>query len=148
MRIVVDADSIPNRIEIEQIAKKYNVKCILIFDDTHEIKSDYSKCIIVSKGYQSADMVLANEVDNEDIVVSNDYGVGAIALSKNCQVIQSSGLIVTNDNIDSLMGIRHLHTKIRKQNKRRKGMKKRTDEEIKLFLTNLENLVVEHKNNS
>ena len=49
-----------------------------------------------------------------DIVVSQDYGVAAMALGKNAYAIHQSGKWYTNENIDQMLMERHLNKKARR----------------------------------
>lgn len=129
MRIIVDADATPGISLIEQVAINYELPCILIADDTHVLKSDYSEIVTVSKGAQSVDMYLVNMLESNDIVISQDYGVAVIGLSKHCHVINTKGNLYTDENIDSLLASRHLSGKLRRQGHHTKGPKKRTKED-------------------
>lgn len=141
MRIIVDADAMPGIKIIEEVAQKYGVKCILISDTTHNLTSDYSEIITVDKGFQSVDMYLVNIIKENDIVISQDYGVATIALARKCLVVNPKGLLYTDDNIDMMMATRHIATKMRKQNHHLKGPKKRTKEDDERLRKTLESLV-------
>lgn len=93
MRIIIDGDACPGISIIERIAKKYSLQVILYCDINHFIRSDYSDVRIVDSGFQSADMYIMNETKENDIVVSQDYGVAAICLSKKASVINPKGYI-------------------------------------------------------
>lgn len=49
-----------------------------------------------------------------DVVVSQDYGVAAMALGKGAYAIHQSGKWYTNDNIDQMLMERHLNKKARR----------------------------------
>ena len=129
MRIIVDADATPSINLIEKLASNDQVPCILIADDTHDLTSTYSEVITVSKGFQSVDMYLVNIIKEHDIVITQDYGLATIALSKNCYVIHPKGTIYTNDNIDIMLATRHLNAKKMQQKKHLKGPKKRNKDD-------------------
>lgn len=138
MRIIVDADATPGISLIEMVAQKYQIPCILISDDTHILKSEYSDIITVTKGFQSVDIYLVNMIEKGDIVVTQDYGVACVAISKKIQVVNPKGEIYSENNIDLLMTQRHIHSKLRHQKKHIKGPKKRTkidDERLVQSLT-------------
>ena len=65
------------------------------------------------------------------LVVTQDYGVAALALGKGAYCIHQSGKIFTNDNIDGLLMDRHLAKKLRmsKSKHHLKGPKKRTKDD-------------------
>ena len=143
MRILIDADAAPSILQLETLAKKYQIPCILIADDTHELTSDYSEIIIVSKGFQSVDMCLANKVEKNDIVITQDYGLAVLALAKKGYVVHPKGMVYTEQNIDYMLQTRHQNAKKMKQKKHLKGPKKRTKEDEERLLENVEKRIQE-----
>lgn len=131
MKIYVDADAMPSIDIIEDTARQYQIPCVFVSDDSHQLTSSYSTIITVSKGYQSVDMWLINHLQNGDIVMTQDYGVAVLALTNFAKVMNPKGMIYTNDNIDTLLEQRHQNQKLIRQKKYLKGPKKRTiqDEE-------------------
>ncbi|MCG8401890.1 MAG: DUF188 domain-containing protein, partial [Firmicutes bacterium] len=80
MRILVDADACPVKEIILKIAKQNNIPVIMAVDTSHEIHDDYSKVITVDKARDSVDIALINLIKPGDLVVTQDYGVAAMAL--------------------------------------------------------------------
>ena len=88
MHIYVDADACPVIRIVENIAKKYNIETTLICDTNHVLTSDYSDVVTVSAGADAVDFKLVNLCTRDDIVVTQDYGVAAMALSKPHQMFR------------------------------------------------------------
>lgn len=107
MQIYVDADACPVVGIVEYLARENNIDCTLLCDTNHVITSDYSKVEVISPGPDAVDFALINRCQKGDIVVTQDYGVAALALSKGAQAIHQSGMLYTNDNIDSLLMSRY-----------------------------------------
>ncbi len=143
MRIIVDADACPSLHLIEDVATKYNTELILYTDVNHNIKSDVGKVIVVDQGYQNVDIYISNIVSNNDIVITADYGLALICLSKDALVIHPKGTIYNNNNIDIMMFERYLSSQIRKQTKKNKGPKKRTSDDDNLLVKNLAKMLSE-----
>ena len=143
MKIYVDADACPVVKQTEKIAKKYNVQVVLICDTNHILNSDYSDVIIADAGADSVDIVLVNKCSKGDIVVSQDYGVAAMALGKGAYPIHQSGKWYTNENIDSMLMQRHISKAMRRSKSKVhiKGPKKRTEEDNERYEQSLEKLV-------
>ena len=137
MKIIIDGDACPGISIIEKVAKLYKIPVIIFCDINHFIQSDYSIVRIVDNGFQNVDMYVVNETKSNDIVISQDYGVAAICLSKNAAVINPKGYIYNNDNIDRLLEERHIHQKIRKGGGRTSNPKKRTVEDDNRLEKNL-----------
>ena len=55
------------------------------------LSSDYSEVIVVGAGSDAVDYKLISICHKGDIVVSQDYGVSAMALGKNAYAIHQSG---------------------------------------------------------
>lgn len=144
MRIIIDGDACPGISIIEKIAKKYELQVIIYCDINHFIQSDYSDVRIVDSGFQSADMYIMNETKENDIVVSQDYGVAAICLSKKAGVINPKGYIYTEKNIDRMLEERHISQQIRKAGGRTSGPKKRNKEDDLRLEKNLVKIIEEN----
>ena len=115
MRIYVDADACPVVYMVEQVAKQYNIPVTILCDTNHVLSSDYSDVKVIGAGVDAVDFALISmlEKDANDIVVTQDYGVAAMALGKNAFAIHQSGKWYTNDNIDMMLMERHLSKKAR-----------------------------------
>ena len=135
MQIFVDADACPVVHVVEKAAKKYGVAVKLLCDTNHILNSEYSEIIVVGAGADAVDY-------KGDIVVSQDYGVAAMALGKGAYAIHQSGKWYTNDNIDRMLMERHLNKKARRSSKCRiKGPRKRTEEDNEIFEESLEKMI-------
>lgn len=141
--IYVDADACPVVPIVEEIAQKYGVPVTLLCDTNHVLSSDYSDVKIIGAGADAVDYALIRLCHAGDIVVSQDYGVAAMALGKKAYAIHQSGRWYTNQNIDTMLMERHLSKKERRGNSRHhlKGPKKRTAEDDVRFKENFEKMV-------
>ncbi|MEN6314719.1 MAG: YaiI/YqxD family protein [Clostridiaceae bacterium] len=129
MQILVDADACPVKEIVVKIAKQYKLPVTMLIDTSHELNDGYSTVITVDKARDSVDIALINLVKSGDIVVTQDYGVAALALGKKAKVINQNGLIYNDGNIDKLLFERHLGQKIRRAGGRTANVKRRTDED-------------------
>ena len=109
MQIFIDADACPVIRIAEQIAKQHNIPVTLLCDTNHVLTSDYSEVKIIGAGADAVDFALINLCKRSDIVVTQDYGVAAMALGKGAYAIHQSGKWYTNDNIDQMLMERHLN---------------------------------------
>ena len=106
--------------------------------------SEYSEVIVVGEGADAVDYKLISICQKGDIVVSQDYGVAAMALGKGAYVIHQSGKWYTNDNIDQMLMERHLNKKARRSSHKNhlKGPRKRTEEDDVRFAQSFERLIL------
>ncbi len=144
MTVYVDADACPVIKQAEKIAKKYNLKTVLLCDTNHTLISDYSETVIVGAGADAVDFALINRCNKGDIVITQDYGVGAMALGKKAYAIHQNGMWYTNKNIDILLSERFIKKKARMSSSKHhiKGPKKRTLEDNLRFEESFEKLIL------
>ena len=143
MKIFVDADACPVVDIVEDIATKYNIPVTLLCDTNHVLTSDYSEVIVVGAGADAVDYKLISICHRGDIVVTQDYGVAAMALGKGAFAIHQSGKWYTNENIDQMLMERQLNKKARRASSRNhiKGPRKRTEEDDQRFAESFEKLL-------
>ena len=144
MRVFIDADACPVVSIVENISKKYNIPVTLLCDTNHVLTSEYSEVIVVGAGADAVDYKLISICHRGDIVVSQDYGVAAMALGKGAFAIHQSGKWYTNDNIDQMLMERHLNKKARRSSHKNhiKGPKKRTEEDDVRFAQSFEKMLM------
>ena len=82
MQIFVDADACPVVGIVEKVAKEHSISVTLLCDTNHVLSSDYSEVIVVGAGADAVDYKLISICHRGDIVVSQDYGVAAMAPGK------------------------------------------------------------------
>lgn len=143
MQIFVDADACPVVGIVEEIAKKYSIPATLLCDTNHVLYSDYSEVIVVGAGADAVDYKLISICHKGDVIVSQDYGVAAMALGKGAYAIHQSGKWYTNENIDQMLMERHLNKKARRSSHKNhmKGPRKRTEEDDVRFAQSFEKLI-------
>ncbi len=133
MKILIDADGCPV-VDITVAAAKQNkLECIIISDTAHVFEKEGAQTLTVSKGADSVDFALVNLVHKGDIVVTQDYGLAAMCLSRQAIPLNQDGMLYTGENIDALLCSRHNAKKIRNAGGRLKGNAKRTAQQDILF---------------
>ena len=141
-KIIVDADSCPFSEEIITIAQKYDTELIFVFSTSHI--SEYPltiKTVLVDNQKEAADIAIANLVCSGDLVVTQDYGLASMVLARSGQILLTSGMIVTEENIEQLLYFRHQSAKNRKKRVRVKGPRKLTKEDRLFFIGQFEKIL-------
>jgi uncharacterized protein YaiI (UPF0178 family) len=148
LKIYVDADACPVVKIVEQVAKENNIPVTLLCDTNHVMDSDYSEVKIIGAGADAVDLALVNLCKKSDIVVTQDYGVAAMALSKGAYAIHQSGKWYTDDNIDRMLMDRHINKKSRMASGKNhlKGPKKRTEADNDAFRSSFKKLITSVRN--
>ena len=125
MKVLVDADGCPVVNIVLKLCEMYRVPCILLCDTSHEFRTAAAQTLIFDKGRDSVDYALVNRVDPGAPVITQDYGLASMCLSRNARILHQDGWEYTPDNIDALLFQRHTARKIRSSGKRLKGPAKR-----------------------
>lgn len=141
MKILIDADGCPVVKQATHIAKENNIEVVIFCDTSHIINSDYAQIITVSKGADSVDFALVNEVKSGDIVVTQDYGLAAMVLSKGGKAITQNGMIISDSNLGLLLTTRYESKKARMSGAHLKGPKKRTTQNDETFVKSFKSLL-------
>lgn len=141
MKILIDADGCPVVKQTIDIAKENGIEAIIFCDTSHIINNDYAKIITVSKGADSVDFALVNQVKANDIVITQDYDLAAMVLSKGGTPITQNGLIISDNNLTFLLTTRHESKKARMAGSHLKGPKKRTNDNNIAFCNALIQLI-------
>ena len=142
--IYIDADACPVTHIAEEIARRHGIPVTILCDTNHVMYSDYSTVKLIGAGADAVDLALINLCKAGDIVITQDYGVAALALGKGALAVHQSGKCFTDDNIGGLLMDRHLVKKARRSGKHHlKGPAKRTEEDDRRFAESFERLIAE-----
>lgn len=141
MKVLIDADGCPVVKQATQIAKENNIEVVIFCDTSHIISSDYAEVVTVSKGADSVDFALVNKVQNEDIVITQDYGLAAMVLSKGGRAITQNGMIISDSNLGLLLTTRYESKKARMSGTHLKGPKKRSAQNDEAFIKSFKSML-------
>jgi uncharacterized protein YaiI (UPF0178 family) len=143
--IFVDADACPVTAQTVQAAREFHLPAMLLCDTNHVLESDYAEVTVIGAGRDAVDLALVNRCKKGDVVVTQDYGLAALAMTKGAYPIHQSGMRYTKDNIDALLNERYLAGKARRASAKThlKGPRKRTPADDERFLASLRALLKE-----
>lgn len=144
MKIFVDADGCPVVDLSIEIAKEYGLEIIVVKNFAHRIKDLYAQVVSVDIANDSADFYIVNHISKGDIVITQDYGLAALCISKETYPINQNGLVYTSQNIDGMLNTRHIHKELRRSGKHHSKFKKRTKENDDKFIVNFKRLIEEN----
>lgn len=141
MKILIDADGCPVVKQATKIAKENNIEVVIFCDTSHIISGGYAEVITVSKGADSVDFALVNKVESGDIVVTQDYGLAAMVLSKGGRAITQNGMIISDSNLGLLLTTRYESKKARMSGTHLKGPKKRSAQNDEEFIKSFKSML-------
>lgn len=142
MKIFVDGDGCPVVDISIEIAKKHDIEIVVVKNYNHELWDDYATIVTVDSSPDSADYYIANHTAKDDIVITQDYGLAAMALSRGAHCLNQNGLIISSKNIDILLERRHFNQEQRRKHKRYTKFKKRTPEQDEQFKQSLISIII------
>lgn len=141
MKILIDADGCPVVDITVNTAKSYDLEAVIVKNFSHEIWDDYATVITVDKSPDSADFYIVNHAAKGDIVITQDYGLAAMALAKDTLCINQNGLIISSQNIEQLLARRHINREIRRKHHKYTKFKKRESKQDVKFEESLRYLI-------
>lgn len=145
MKIIVDADACPKtalRICL-QVGGEFSIPVWTVASFNHNITShrQFHHHIVVGDSQQETDIRIANHTKKGDVVVTQDWGLAALALGKDAAAISPSGRIFRKDDIEFLLEEREIKARLRRSGKKTKGPRRRTKEMDKRFEKKLRQLL-------
>ena len=141
MQLWIDADACPVVDLAIRVARRCRVEVTLVCDDAHHMQREGARTITVARGADSADLMLVNLIRRGDAVITQDYGLAALCLARGAKALNQDGRIYDENNIDMLLGMRHVAKKVRLAGGRFKGPPKRKKEQDEWFEQALERLL-------
>lgn len=144
MKIIVDADACPVKNEIIEVAATFDLSVLLVMSIAHysfDSLPEHVESIYVEKGADRADFKIVQLAKENDVIVTQDYGLASLLLPKGCRVIHHKGYEYTDHNIDRLLETRHFSALQREAGQRTKGPSVFTEDDRKKFKLYFEQLI-------
>lgn len=141
MIIWIDADGCPVVQITVSLSKKHQIELHVVKNISHRIELDYGTVHTVDQGTDQADFFIANNLKVGDLVITQDYGLAAMAIAKRAIALTQFGQLINNDNIDFLLEKRHFNKEQRKQSGKYTKFKKRTSLDDQKFTEALSLLI-------
>lgn len=148
MVIFVDADGCPVVSIAINIAKEYEIKIIVVKNYAVWLDDPYAEIISVDISRDSADYYIANRIEKGDILITQDYGLAAMGLTKGAYCINQNGFLITDENIDDMLNRRHFNAELRRKKKIYTKFNKRNPQADEDFERSLRRLINNIKYNS
>lgn len=109
MKLWIDADACPNIVKeiVYKASGRLNFKVTLVANSYLQIPSSPNISFVqVDQGADVADFYIADNVSEEDIVITADIPLAAIIVEKNALAINPRGEIYTEENISEILSMR------------------------------------------
>lgn len=150
MRFVIDGDGSPVKNEVIELGERFHIPVVIVTSIDHytnKIYPDFIEFIYVDKGSDSADYRIVKEVQEGDVIITQDYGLASLLLTKPVRVFHHSTQEYTLQSIDTLLNQRYIGSQLRKAGKKTKGPKAFTQRDKDKFVNKMIELIETHQSN-
>jgi len=151
MRFVIDGDGSPVKNEVIELGERFHIPVVIVTSIDHytnKIYPDFIEFIYVDKGSDSADYRIVKEVQEGDVIITQDYGLASLLLTKPVRVFHHSAQEYTLQTIDTLLNQRYIGSQMRKAGKKTKGPKAFTQKDKEKFINKMLEIIDSNKKQS
>ena len=141
--LLVDADACPVKDEIYRVARRLDLKVVLVSNSRLTIpKEARFELVVVAKGaLDAADDWIAERADTASIVITQDIPLAARALAKSAKALDPRGRVFTDESIGDALATRDLMAQLRDMGEVGGGPAPFSDKDRSRFLQSLDTVV-------
>ena len=141
--LLVDADACPVKEEVYRVARRLDLKVVLVSNRRLAAPRDPRiETVVVERGaLDAADDWIADRADGSCVVITQDIPLAARALAKGAQAIDPRGRVFTDDGIGDALASRELLSQLREMGLPTEGPSPFTDRDRSRFLQSLDTVV-------
>ncbi|MGV3107252.1 YaiI/YqxD family protein [Staphylococcus borealis] len=135
-RVIIDGDACPVVDSVIELTAGTGIFVIILRSFSHfsnKVLPNHVETLYVDGGPDAVDYKIVKLASSEDIVITQDYGLTSLLLSKVKIVMHHKGHSYHSSNIDLLLQQRYNNAQIRKQGGRHKGPPPFSKEDRKQF---------------
>ncbi len=142
LNIFVDADGCPVKEEVYKVAMRYQLKVCLAANRYMQIPQHPNISLtIVDKNIDAADDWIADQAEQEDIVITADIPLADRSIKKGAFVITPRGHEFTEDNIGDAIASRELMNTLRDMGEISGGPASFSPKDRSAFLSKLDQII-------
>src|SRR5713226_8136070 len=108
LTIYIDADACPVKDEVYRVARRYEMRVLVVTNASMRVPTDALVELIVRAGFGEVDDWIAEQAGLGDIVVTADIPLAARCLAKEARVLDPRGYALTDNDIGEALGMRDL----------------------------------------
>lgn len=114
LHIYVDADACPVKQEIYKVADRYQLPVTVVTNSRMRVPDEPRiKLQVVADGFDAADDWIADQAEENDIVITADIPLADRCVKKKARVMGHNGKPFNEDNIGDLLATRDLLAELR-----------------------------------
>lgn len=156
--LFIDADACPVTRDAIACARRAGVPCVVAGDTGHNLlrhvrpndpteprEGFWVRVLQVAQGQDSADFAIVCELEEGDIVVTQDFGLASMALGRGARALDPRGHLYDQRTIDALLLVRHAQKEARRDRRRNSRTKDHhpafSEDDRRRFVRRLEELL-------
>lgn len=137
--IYVDADGCAVKEEIYKLARRHQIKVILVANQYLNIPFEpIIEMRVVSGGFDAADDWIAENIERSDILITSDLLLADRCIQRGARVVGPKGRELDSENIGSALAIRSLNSHLRDLGHKNTGPKAMEKENRSQFLSTMD----------
>lgn len=147
MKIWVDADACPVAVKeiLFRAADRTKIEVILVANrHLKKPKSKFVKAIVVESGFDVADSLIVQELNEGDLVITADIPLAWEVIEKKGYALNPRGRLYTRENIKSKLNVRDFMETLRASGVETGGPPPFGNKEKQLFANNLDKILVRY----
>ena len=142
MRIIyIDADACPVKDEVYKVARRYDMRVLVVSNSPMRVPPAELIELIVKSGFGEVDDWIAEQAGQGDIVITADIPLAARCLAKETRVLDPRGYPLTENDIGHTLGMRDLMQELRQDGTVSGGPPPMQPKDRSRFLAKLDELV-------
>ncbi|MFN2443319.1 MAG: YaiI/YqxD family protein [Thermoanaerobaculia bacterium] len=148
MRILVDADACPVKDEVYRVGGRHGLEVTIVSNSPLRISAgSLVTLVVVGEGIDVADDWIADNVREDDIVITGDIPLAARVLRRGAHAIGFPGRAFTPENIGDALATRDLLAGLREQGEGGNGPAPFRKQDRSRFLQELERVIQQVRRN-
>lgn len=143
-QVLIDGDACPVVDSVIELTTGTGIFVTILRSFSHFSNKHYPEhvnTVYVDDGPDAVDYKIVQLASKDDIVITQDYGLASLLLSKVKVVMHHKGHIYNNNTIDMLLQQRYNNAQIRKQGGRHKGPPPFSKEDKQHFKQSFEKII-------
>jgi hypothetical protein len=136
LTVLVDADACPVKREIIDVCRSFGARAVFVASWDHMLSDagEGVEIVQVDRSDQSVDLYIANRLGKGDVLVTQDFGLAALGLSRGAAVLSNRGQEYRPETIGFLLESRNEAARRRRGGGRSKGPRAFTETDRHIFL--------------
>jgi uncharacterized protein YaiI (UPF0178 family) len=139
--IYIDADACPVKDETYRVARRYDIRVLVVSKSVMYIPTHALIELIERPGFGDVDDWIAEQAGLGDIVITADIPLAARCLEKNAHVLDPRGNAFTEDDIGSALALRELMADLRQDGTVTGGPRPMSPKDRSRFLAKLDETI-------